>query len=108
MHMFLAPDKIKETTYLGYGYMALALASWYAIYAIWHVKRSGWAVAALASLGTVTGFIATRTVGLPGARGDIGNWSEPAGAVALGLNTVIAVWAGIVAARWVEPDLTLD
>jgi hypothetical protein len=34
----------------------------------------GWAAAALLGLGPFTGYIASRAVGLPGDRGDVGNW----------------------------------
>ncbi|MGZ4616843.1 MAG: hypothetical protein ACXV4A_14940 [Actinomycetes bacterium] len=39
----------------------------------------GWLLALGVAAGPLTGFILTRTVGLPGARDDIGNWTEPIG-----------------------------
>ena len=42
----------------------------------------GWVVGGLTAAATLVGFTLTRTTGLPGAHGDIGNWGE-----------TIAVWS---------------
>ena len=43
----------------------------------------GWAAGALLGAGPFTGYIATRTVGLPGDPGDVGNWGYWVGTVSL-------------------------
>ena len=45
--------------------------------------RLGWAAGALLGAGPFTGYIATRTVGLPGDPGDVGNWGYWVGTVSL-------------------------
>lgn len=43
----------------------------------------GWAAALLLGLGPFIGYIATRSVGLPGDHGDVGNWGYWLGTVSL-------------------------
>jgi hypothetical protein len=42
-----------------------------------------WTAAALLPVGALVGFTLTRTVGLPQAMDDIGNWTEPLGLASL-------------------------
>ena len=42
-----------------------------------------WAAAVLLPLGALVGYTLTRTVGLPQATADIGNWTEPLGLASL-------------------------
>ena len=46
------------------------------------------------------GYVINRTVGMPGATDDIGNWMEPLGVLALVCEAFV-VWQGIAAARLV-------
>jgi hypothetical protein len=59
-----------------------------------------WLLAAAAAAASVmAGFVINRTVGLPNATDDIGNWTEPLGLVSLVVEgLVIAVAAGGYAA----------
>jgi hypothetical protein len=45
--------------------------------------RLGWAAAALLSVGPFVGYLASRTVGVPGDPGDFGNWADWMGTLAL-------------------------
>jgi hypothetical protein len=45
--------------------------------------RLGWAAAALLSVGPFVGYLASRTVGVPGDPGDVGNWADWVGTLAL-------------------------
>ena len=38
--------------------------------------RLGWAAAALLSVGAFVGYLASRTVGVPGDPADVGNWAD--------------------------------
>jgi hypothetical protein len=84
MHYRDIPAKLNETPYLGWMYILLvagcAAAGAWLLSSHW---RQGYALGALISLGAVVGYALTRTTGLPGATGDIGNWSESAGIVSL-------------------------
>jgi len=50
----------------------------------------GWLVAGLACLAAALAWVAGRTVGFPGATDDIGNWAEPLGLAAFGLEAGMA------------------
>ena len=49
----------------------------------------------------MAGYIVNRTVGLPGATGDIGNWTEPLGLASLVVEGLVAICGvgGFLAAR---------
>lgn len=95
IHTTELSGKIGETMYLGAGYVLLIAASIVSIVLIAQHDRRGWMFGLLTSGATLIGFILTRTTGLPGATGDIGNWTE-----------TIAVWslisegAFVVLAAW--------
>lgn len=52
--------------------------------------RRAWRAGAALALLTITGYAVNRTVGLPSASGDIGNWLEPIGLAALFVEVVTA------------------
>jgi len=58
--------------------------------------RLGWFLGGGAAALTFVGYVLSRSVGLPGDTGDIGNWGEPLGVVSLvveGLAVALAIWA---------------
>lgn len=77
IHATELAGKVDEVRYLGAGYLALIAASLIAIVMLTVGDQRRWWVAAVTAGSTLTGYILTRTVGLPGSQGDIGNWSEP-------------------------------
>ena len=82
IHTSELSGKTEETAYLGFGYVLLIAASLVAIVLIAQRDLRGWILAGLTAASTMVGFVLTRTVGLPNATGDIGNWGE-----------VIAIWS---------------
>ena len=84
IHLLDAPGKFEETPYMGWLYVALIAGCVGAAAAL---IRSGspriWLAAALVPVGPLVGYTLTRTVGLPQATGDIGNWAEPLGLASL-------------------------
>lgn len=84
VHFRDIPDKLSETPYLGWLYVLLvagcAAAGAWLLSSHW---KNGYALGLTISLGAVIFYTLTRTTGLPHARGDIGNWAEPAGLFAL-------------------------
>jgi hypothetical protein len=59
--------------------------------------RLGWAAAALLSVGPLVGYLASRTVGVPGDPGDVGNWADWVGTLALMVEAaLITIGLGIV------------
>jgi hypothetical protein len=85
IHTTELADKVGETAYLGAGYILLIAASIVSIVLLAQRDRRGWTLGLITSAATLGGFVLTRTTGLPGATGDIGNWTE-----------TIAVWSLVV------------
>jgi hypothetical protein len=53
--------------------------------------RLRWAAAVLLGAGPFLGYVASRTVGLPGDPGDVGNWGYWVGTVALAIEAALVV-----------------
>jgi hypothetical protein len=94
IHFRDIPDKLNETAYLGWLYILLvagcAAAGAWLLSPHW---KNGYALGLLISGGAIVAYTLTRTVGLPHARGDIGNWAEPAGILSLLLEAAFVVLA---------------
>ena len=90
IHLLEVQNKYQEVPYLGIGYVALIVVSIIAGALLLHSNsRVGWVLAGGAALGTIVGFILTRTVGLPQSSGDIGNWLEPMGLASLFVEAIV-------------------
>jgi hypothetical protein len=84
IHLLDLPGKFDETPYLAWLYIGLILGCIVAAAAlIRHSDPRAWTAAALLPLGALAGYVLTRTVGLPQAMDDIGNWAEPLGLASL-------------------------
>lgn len=90
IHTSELSGKVEETAYLGLGYVLLISASIISIVMLAQRDRRGWVIGGATCAATLVGFVLTRTTGLPGATGDIGNWGE-----------TIAVWSLVVEAAFV-------
>jgi hypothetical protein len=53
----------------------------------------GWMAALLLGVGPFVGYIASRTVGVPGDPGDVGNWGDWVGTVALVVEAALVILA---------------
>ena len=84
IHLLDVIGKIKETPYLGVMYIALMHTG----------SALAWAAAGLLAAATLTGFILSRTTGLPNASDDIGNWTEPLGLASLFVEGAVVILAG--------------
>lgn len=80
IHVIDSVGKYSETRYLFWMYIGLILSS-IAIAGVLLFTHSKLALPAAIALvaSALAGFILNRTVGLPHAKGDIGNWTEPIG-----------------------------
>jgi hypothetical protein len=84
VHAIDAPGQFADVPYLGWMYIGLIAGS-IAIGAAL-LRRSDprlWAAAGALALSVIAGYALSRTTGLPGDSGDIGNWSEPLGIASL-------------------------
>ncbi len=69
--------------WLKYGYYLVEISSTISAALIMRGKTFGWLLGLASSTGPMTGYILSRTVGLPGDPGDVGNWGYLLGTVSL-------------------------
>jgi asparagine N-glycosylation enzyme membrane subunit Stt3 len=95
IHLLDVIGKIKETPYLGIMYIALMVASVAVAFYLLHTGSArAWALAGLLAAMTLTGFVLSRTTGLPDATDDIGNWTEGLGLASMFVEAAVIVLAG--------------
>jgi len=107
IHVLDLRSKFEEVPYLGVGYLLIIVASLVLLERLFVVgsRRDFLASAALATA-VLLGFIVNRTVGMPGATDDIGNWFEPLGLLSI-LVEGFVVWqalAAVFSSRWNRVD----
>jgi hypothetical protein len=95
IHLLDSIGKFSETPYIAWMYVALMAASMAVAAGLLHSRdRRIWLAAGLLAASAIIGYVINRTVGLPNATGDIGNWTEPLGLASLFVEgTVVAVSA---------------
>jgi hypothetical protein len=94
IHLLDVIGKIKETPYLGVMYIALMVASVaVALYLLHSGSPRAWAAAGLLAAATLTGFVLSRTTGLPQAHDDVGNWTEGLGLASMFVEAAVIVLA---------------
>jgi hypothetical protein len=101
IHLLDLPGKWEETRWMGTGYLGLIAAS--LIVADLLLRRHNPLVLLLCAgvaAGPLAGFVLTRTVGLPGATDDIGNWLEPLGLASLFVEGATLLLAGLAVTDW--------
>lgn len=84
IHLLDSIGKYHETRYVFWMYVALMLGSVVVAAGVLHrPQRAIWLAAAGLAAGALAGFVISRSVGLPNATDDIGNWTEPLGLASL-------------------------
>ncbi|TFB65656.1 hypothetical protein [Cryobacterium sp. Hz9] len=97
IHILDLPGKFAETPYLAIAYIGLIIASAVTIERVLVVgTRLDFLAAAALSALVIVGFIINRTVGMPMATGDIGNWLEPLGLLSVVVEGFV-IWQALVA-----------
>jgi hypothetical protein len=83
--------------YVGLMIASLATAGW----VLFTRSRTALLAAAAVAASALVGYVVNRTVGMPGATDDIGNWTEPLGLASLFVEgaVVASSLAGLGAAR---------
>ena len=97
IHALEIQGQLSGTVWLTVSFSLLAVVA--PVSGLWLLARparASWLAAGVICLATALGYVLTRSVGLPGDTGDIGNWLEPLGITSLiieGIVVVIAVMA---------------
>jgi hypothetical protein len=102
---FTAPD------WLGWAYRLIEVGGvLVAVTLLWpRLARLGWAAGVLLGIGPLAGFVASRTVGVPGDPGDVGNWSDWVGNMSLVIEAgLIIVSVGMLWGLLRRPSSTTD
>jgi hypothetical protein len=84
----------QSPVWLKYGYYMVEICSTISAALIIRGKTLGWLLGLVSSIGPMSGYVLSRTVGLPGDSGDVGNWGYVLGTVSLiveGCFVVLAV-----------------
>jgi hypothetical protein len=94
IHAVDAVGKWSEARYIFWMYVAAIIAAVVVAGAVLFTRSRGALLAAAGlSASVLLGYVINRTVGMPNATGDIGNWTEP-----LGLTSVVVEAATIAVA----------
>jgi hypothetical protein len=84
IHVVDAPGQFEQTPYLGWMYVALIFGCIVVGSALLRSSDPrAWAAAGGLALSVIVGYTLSRTTGLPGSTGDIGNWGEQLGIASL-------------------------
>ena len=90
VHIIDLPGKWEEVRYLGIAYLFLIAGSFFVMERIIvHGKKIDFQAAAGLSLAVIIAYVINRTVGMPGAMDDIGNWLEPLGLFSVFLDAYV-------------------
>lgn len=96
VHLLDVVDKIQETPYIGWLYIALMIgAIGMAGWLLFDASRRTWAMVAGLTASVLLAFVLSRTTGLPDATGDIGNWKEPLGLASMFVEACLIALAGV-------------
>lgn len=97
IHILDLPGKFAETPYLAAFYIALIVAAFVLTERLFVAgTRRDFIAAAVLSAAVIAGYAINRTVGMPGATDDIGNWLEPLGLLSLVVEAFV-LWQSIAA-----------
>jgi hypothetical protein len=100
IHLLDSVNTFHETRWLFWAYVALMAATIVVAGALLHRPDQRWlTAAALCALFPLVGYIVSRTMGLPGADDDIGNWTDPLGLASLWVEGAVLATAGYTLAR---------
>jgi len=102
IHLLDLSGKLDETPYLGVAYIGLIAGCAVAVALLARRDRRGFLLGGGLAAATLVGYCLSRTVGLPAATDDIGNWTETLGILSLvaeGAVVALSVAAVSVAGR---------
>ncbi len=88
--------------WLKYGYYMVEISSTISAGLIIRGKTLGWLLGLASSVGPMAGYVLSRTVGLPGDSGDVGNWGYVLGTVSLIVEGTFVVLALLCVTRTVN------
>jgi hypothetical protein len=101
VHLLDLQSKWHETTYLAVLYVVLIAACVAAsALLLTRMVRAAWLLTAACALAPLAAYCLSRTVGLPSATADTGNWLEPLGLASLYVEGVVLILGGAASAAF--------
>ena len=95
IHLLDSIGKFSETPYIAWMYIGLMISSLAVAAGLTHSRdRRLWLAAGLLAASAIIGYVLSRTVGLPNATDDIGNWTEPLGLASLFVEAAVVAISG--------------
>jgi hypothetical protein len=100
----------ESPTWLKYGYYLIEIGSLVSALLVIRGKVIGWILGLAFTIGPFTGYILSRSVGVPGDQGDVGNWGYLLGTVSLIVEGSFVILAAACVTRLyrARPDGTLE
>jgi len=96
IHLLDLQGKLSETPYLGIAYIGLIVGCIAAAgLLIRGDVRRGWILGGGLAAATLVGYAINRTLGMPSAMDDVGNWLEPLGLASVFVEACVAVLAAV-------------
>ena len=107
IHLMDLPGKFTETPYLAWAYLGMIGAAVLLIERIaTKASSTDYLAAAALAASVLVGFVINRSLGMPGAMGDIGNWLEPLGFLSMFVEG-FTVWQALAAAKLAKAPAAL-
>src|SRR3954453_961336 len=101
IHLLDSIGKFSETRYIFWMYIALIVGSIAVAGLLLHRGgRLAWGAAGVLALSAIAGYVLSRTTGLPSAKDDIGNWTEPLGLASLFVEGCLVALSAYKVATW--------
>ena len=91
IHVIEAPEAFEEAAYKGWLFYANGIGALAAALGIYQGKRWGWGLGLVIALGSLIGYAASRTIGLPLIPAEPDEWFEPLGVASLAAEGLFAV-----------------
>jgi hypothetical protein len=96
IHLLEAPEELEEVAFVGLLFLANFGAAVVAAIGIYRNYRWGWGLGALLAGGAFSGYVISRTIGLPGL--PVEEWLEPVGVLSLLIEGLfMGLWLAIFA-----------
>ena len=91
IHVVDAKDSFSDAIYKGWLFYANGVAAVIAAYGMYRKRNWGWNFGLMIAIGSLGGYIASRTVGLPYIPAEPENWFEPLGVAAMSAEALFVV-----------------
>ncbi len=92
IHLLEARDSFGDATYKGLLFVANGAGALVAAFGVYRNQRAvGWLLGLLVAGGALLGYVASRTVGLPGLPAEPAAWLEPIGVASLVCETLFVI-----------------